>query len=114
MGNLNVLLVARTDSLAGPVTARLFDAGFRVRLVRSPRPDDLLEAEVVVVEGDDEIAPRVMHAVTQGDAPRPVILLLWRGAGLPDGVWATLPAASAAEQLVPLLAQLAHEDEVAA
>jgi hypothetical protein len=43
-----------------------------------------------------------------------VVLLLWRGTGIPEGVWATLPAAGATEQIVPLMAQLLHADEVAA
>ena len=114
MASLNVLLVARTDALAGQVTAQLFDAGLRVRLVRAPTPDELVECDVVVLEGDDELAPVVLRAATAAGLRRPVILLLWRGTGLPDGVWATLPARDAAEQLPRLLAQLAHADEAAA
>jgi hypothetical protein len=113
MRRLNVLLVARTDALAGRVTTRLYEAGHRVRLVRAPRADELAECDVIVLEGGLDVAARVLQAAASLEARRKVVLLLWRGSGLPDGVWATLPAVDAAEQLPALLAQLRVPDEAA-
>jgi hypothetical protein len=117
MSKEHVLVVARTDELAVRLTVSLLDAGYGVRLARSPQ-EALAELVIVpnfaaVVLEDDLMLPRAVLGAMAGDQDLmiiPAILVGGETGKLPAGVWAQVEPATAHSQIPGILSRLSIPD----